>query len=241
MKRYLLLGASLLCCQLLTAQHRQDVIYFKNGSVIRGHIFSTGGGNIRIENRVKDTLVFTSEEVLRIVQEKVRPKISEHGFYNINEAGMQFSDRKGLVLRCIAGYRFAYQWQVGAGIGLDDYQIRSAPVFADIRYDFSRDDRTFFVNGAAGISMPWPTDNQSGIYGRKQPEKKLPGVYVHGGVGYKFRWKNNDAFHFSAGYSYAAMKTKYAILDWQTGRDLGTYTTYNYTFSRVTVLIGFTF
>lgn len=221
------------------AQHMRDVVYLKNGGVIRGVVIATTDSTIKMENRIRDTLVFAASEVANIIQEKVMPKISAHGFYVISEVGGQFSGDKGLVIRCIPGYRFAYQWQAGAGIGLDDYQMRSAPVFADLRYDFSRHDRTFFVYSGAGAAFPWPSDKQ--LINMMEPDKKEAGFYLHAGLGYKLRWLYNDAFHVSAGYSQTAMKLKYAIRDWSTGEPLGTYTTYNYSFNRVTITVGCTF
>ncbi|WP_343670330.1 hypothetical protein [Chitinophaga sp.] len=240
MKYILLLCAGLLLMQVLTAQQKLDVLYFKNGSVIRGHIFSTENGVVKMENRIKDTLVFSRAEMDSVKQEKVHPKITPDGFYNIDEAGLQFSDRKGSVWRCIVGYRFAYQYQVGVGIGLDDYQARSVPVFGDLRYDFSKAERTFFSYAGAGKAIPWLTRKQWGLQNSKEPDKNIAGTYVHAGLGYKFRWRYNSSFHISAGYAYAAFKTKNAILDWQTQAPLGTFTTTDYSFSRVTVMMGIT-
>jgi len=240
MKYILLLCAGLLAMQGLTAQRKLDVLYFKNGSVIRGHIFSTENGVLKIENRVKDTLVFNRAEMDSVKQEKVYPKIATNGFYNIDEAGLQFSDKKGSVWRCIAGYRFAYQYQIGVGIGLDDYQARSVPVFGDLRYDFSKEERTFFSYAGAGKAIPWLTRKQWSLQNSREPDQNVAGTYIHAGLGYKFRWRYNSSFHLSAGYAHAAFKTKTAVLDWQTQRPLGTFTTTDYTFNRVTVMMGIT-
>ncbi|RFM34500.1 hypothetical protein [Chitinophaga silvisoli] len=240
MKYILLLCAGLLLMQGLTAQQKLDVLYFKNGSVIRGHIFETAHETIKLENRVKDTLVINKSELDSTKQEIVAPKITPHGFYNIDEGGLQFSDRKGSVWRCIVGYRFAYQYQVGVGIGLDDYQARSVPVFGDFRYDFNKAERTFFAYAGAGKALPWLTKNQWQLQNSREPDENVAGTYTHAGLGYKFRWQHNSAFHISAGYSYAAFKTKNAILDWTTQQPLGTFTTTEYSFSRVTVMVGIT-
>jgi hypothetical protein len=226
--------------QGLRAQRKMDVLYFKNGSVIRGHIFSNELGVVKIENRVKDTLVFNSSEMDSIKQEKVYPKITPNGFYNIDEGGLQISDRKGSVWRCIAGYRFAYQYQVGVGIGLDDYQARSVPVFADFRYDFSKEERTFFSYAGGGIAFPWLTRKQWSKQNSSEPDKNIPGEYVHAGLGYKFRWRYNSSMHISVGYSHAAFKTKTSLIDWTTRQPTGNFTTTDYSFSRLTVMIGLT-
>lgn len=240
MKYILLLCAALLTMQGLTAQRKLDVLYFKNGSVIRGHIFLNKEGVVKIENRVKDTLVFSSSEMDSIKQEQVYPTITSNGFYNIDEGGLQISDRKGSVWRCIVGYRFAYQYQVGVGIGLDDYQARSVPVFGDFRYDFSKAERTFFSYAGGGMAFPWLTRKQWGAQNTKEPDKNIAGAYVHAGVGYKFRWRYNSSLHISAGYSHAAFKTKNELIDWTTRQPLGIFSTTDYSFNRVTVMMGLT-
>lgn len=216
-----------------------DVLYLKNGSVIKGTLISRDAGTVRLENRLQDTLVYPAADVDRITRVPRPLKVSREGFYNISEAGIQFSGDKGLLLRTIVGYRFAWLWQAGAGIGLDDYTMRSVPVFADFRYDFSRKDLTPFVYAGAGISIPWPSAEQ--LPGSHRAEKKIPGLYVHAGLGYKIRLPGSHAIHFAVGYSLANMKTRDPIRDWRTGEPLGTYTTNNYSYNRVTISAGFAF
>lgn len=240
MKYILLLCVALLSMQGLTAQRKLDVLYFKSGSVIRGHIFSNENGVVKMENRVKDTLVFKEGEIDSIKQEKVHPRISSNGFYNIDEGGLQLSERKGSVWRCIAGYRFAYQYQVGVGIGLDDYQARSVPVFGDLRYDFSRAERTFFSYAGGGKALPWLTRKQWSSQNSREPDKNVAGAYVHAGLGYKFRWRYNSSLHISAGYSHAAFKTRTSIIDWPTQQPTGNFSTTDYSFNRLTLMMGVT-
>jgi|GEM_PF-1117722 len=221
------------------SKHHWDVLYLKNGSVIHGTVLAYDSATIRMENQVKDTLVYPVQDVARVARMPRPLLVSRQGVYGIMEAGVQFSGDEGLVLRAIAGYRFAWQWQGGIGIGLDDYELRSVPVFADIRYDFSRKTHSLFTYAGAGISMPWPSSEQ--LVRNEDPEKKIPGLYVHAGLGYKIRSGHNNSLHLSAGYSYASMTTKYPIRNWTTGEPLGTYTTYNYSYNRVTITLGYSF
>lgn len=161
------------------------------------------------------------------------------GFYNIDEVGIQFSDKKGLVLRAIGGYRFNSHLQAGVGVGLDDYTLRSVPVFGDVRYDLNGTKNTFFAYGGAGISFPWITSNQFPGYYGKHPDKTVPGFYGHAGIGYKIRTGKND-FHIAVGYSRAAMKLKYeSVAIWPQPVLLG-YTSYEYKFNRISIVAGIT-
>ncbi|HEY1166969.1 MAG TPA: hypothetical protein VGE90_17460 [Chitinophaga sp.] len=209
-----------------------DVIYLKNGSVIKGTIIDSSATGVKLENRIQDTLVYAAREVERITRVPRPSKISQKGFYGIMEAGVQFAADQGAVLRAIAGYRFHWQWQTGIGIGLDDYSVQSVPVFADIRYDFSRKSTTLFAYGGAGVSQPWPTTKQRELPG--EPGKKTPGFYAHAGLGYKIRLGHNNSFHISAGYAHADMKLEYPA-----GRESNF--TYNYSYNRVTILLGYSF
>jgi hypothetical protein len=209
-----------------------DVIYLKNGSVIKGTIIDSNATGIKLENRIQDTLVFSAQEIANTGRALKPLKISRHGFYGMMEAGVQFGDTQGAVLRAIAGYRFGWQWQTGIGIGLDDYSVRSAPVFGDIRYDFSRKDKTLFAYGGAGVSIPWPTRSQSPVW--YPPSEKNAGLYLHTGLGYKIRLEHNHSMHISAGYAHAQMSLKYP-----TGSE--TYSSYNYSYNRVTILLGYSF
>lgn len=168
-----------------------------------------------------------------------KKKTGSNGLYNINEIGVQFSDAKGLVLRAIGGYHFAGHFQVGAGIGLDDYTVRSVPLFADFRYNLNSTPNTFFAYSGAGVSMPWPTHTQYPDYYDKKPDKTSPGLYTHVGLGYKTRF-GQHAFHIAAGYTHAAVKLKY--IPWTIMPEPApvTYITYEYKFNRVSIVAGIT-
>jgi sRNA-binding regulator protein Hfq len=214
------------------SQQYWDVLYLKNGSVIRGNIIDSNAATITLENRIQDTLVYAAQEVERTGRTPRPLKVSAQGFYGTMEAGIQFNETQGAVLRAIAGYRFGWQWQMGVGIGLDDYTVRSAPVFCDIRYDFSRKDKTLFMYGGAGAVIPWPTKTQR--EGGTDPSKKIPGFYLHTGLGYKIRLEHNHSMHISAGYAHSEMSLRYPA-GWPS------YFTYNYSYNRVTILLGYSF
>jgi hypothetical protein len=245
MNNYLkiLLLAGLFCLPVSMANAQQkppraqkqaywDVIYLKNGSVIKGNIIDSSATAIKLENRIQDTLVYSAQEIAGTGRVPKPLKVSRQGFYGMMEAGIQLGDSQGAVLRAIAGYRLGWQLQTGIGIGLDDYSIRSAPVFGDIRYDFSRKDRTLFAYGGAGVSIPWPTRKQLPLW--YAPIKKDPGLYLHTGLGYKIRMEHSHSVHISAGYAHTEMSLKYPA-----GNE--TYSTFNYSYNRVTILLGYTF
>ena len=60
-----------------------DVLYLKNGSVIKGTIIDSSAAGVKLENRIQDTLVYSAQEVERITRVPRPLKISRKGFYGI--------------------------------------------------------------------------------------------------------------------------------------------------------------
>ncbi|CAL1518786.1 hypothetical protein [Chitinophaga sp. MM2321] len=167
--------------------------------------------------------------------------LSRHGFYNINEVGVTISDDAGVLAKFILGYRFAYKWQVGLGIGLDAYRLRSAPLFTDLRYDFSTKKTTFFLYGGAGVAIPWLTEKQWSQPYRGKPDRTDAGLYSQAGVGYKFRWDNRNSIHVAVGFSHTAMKQQYSLSFYEpAGPPKLDYEVYDYKFTRLNISFGLT-
>ncbi|MDX2000833.1 MAG: hypothetical protein SFW35_00245 [Chitinophagales bacterium] len=137
----------LLLTLAVSAQKLEDVVYLKNGSVIRGTILEQQPeGNIKISIMGGSVLVYKMEEVDRIVKEEVlstsKPKkdifIHHRGFLHQTQLGTMMASKDGYGLQAgfnlqtVNGYRVFPQLYVGAGVGLDIYkyyQETYLPVF----------------------------------------------------------------------------------------------------------------
>lgn len=133
------------------------------------------------------------------------------------------------------------KWFVGLGAGIDYYQYRSVPVFADVRYELGKKKNRFFMYTDAGINCSWVAEvykdwdwNSSSDFSN--------GLYTDSGVGLNAYFKNGNAFVVSLGYSHKAIKETTERVVWIGGSQQQTVTEINnYRFNRVMVKLGFRF
>lgn len=160
MKKILLSVVVLLFPVLLLAQTR-DVVYLKNGNVVKGIITqSKSNGDITIVTENGKTLNYTQFDVREVKQERVTETPRNHqqeytsfedqtkgyffaaelsGGVTLNEGGTGFPIQLGVV----NGYRFCEFLAVGVGLGAryyaknDDIRARSSewafPIYVDVR------------------------------------------------------------------------------------------------------------
>lgn len=98
------------------------------------------------------------------------------------------------------------KWFGGAGIGLDQYNFKSIPVFLDGRFHFGKT-MSAFVYGNGGYNFPYK--NKSGIDNFfKTTDKFYGGLYIDAGVGYRVRLNSSHRLQMSAGYSQKNIRNK---------------------------------
>ena len=130
----------------------------------------------------------------------------------------------------------------GLGLGLDYYQYRSVPVFADVRYELGEKRNKFFVYGNAGINCSWVQDeflDEPVIWNGNRSNNFKNGFYSDAGIGLNAGFKNGNAFILSLGYSRKTMEEKITYDDWRTGNSQTDVNTYR--FNRVLLKAGFRF
>jgi hypothetical protein len=130
----------------------------------------------------------------------------------------------------------------GIGIGLDYYQYRSIPVFADVRYEMGKKRNKFFAYGNAGINCSWVQQEfleEPVIWNGNRSNNFKNGFYSDAGIGLVAGFKNGNAFILSLGYSRKTMEEKITYDDWRTGDPQTDINTYR--FNRVIVKAGFRF
>lgn len=133
----------------LFAQNMDDVLYLKNGSVIRGIIIEqVPNESLKIQTYDGNIFVYKMEEVLKITKESpiVQRKIGgakkgdfnkPDGYFGLLEIGYATPTRLGVTV--INGYRIVPQFAIGVGIGLQGYigyGEMTIPLFVHLRSDF---------------------------------------------------------------------------------------------------------
>lgn len=96
----------------------------------------------------------------------------------------------------------------GVGVGIDYYRFRSIPLFFDLRHEFGKGRRNFFVYGDLGYNFDWLTEKNKEIYYFSSTSKYKGGIYYDAGIGYKISFKNKDALLISTGYSMKRIKNE---------------------------------
>ncbi|MDR0332749.1 MAG: hypothetical protein LBI15_04725 [Dysgonamonadaceae bacterium] len=162
MRNFLFLFLLLAIPTLLSAQHFEDVVYLKNGSVIRGVIIEqVPNVSIKIQSREGNIFAYRMDEIERFTKEVItgtrnsgnvrnnnvgeRPTFNKpRGYMGTIELGSGFVDGTDITnvsLSVVNGYRFLPQFALGLGVGIENfngykYTGNSVPIFLHLRSDF---------------------------------------------------------------------------------------------------------
>jgi hypothetical protein len=110
-------------------------------------------------------LFFSLIVTCSFAQEKVKVPVEKPSrFQTIIQGGLLAgSSTESFALQTINGFRFG-NWYAGVGAGLDFYMQRGVPLFADVRYHFSSQRKSFFIYTDAGVHVPWIKKKRSTQY-----------------------------------------------------------------------------
>lgn len=200
--------------------NKQEVVYLKNGGIIRGTILEyIPNQKLIIKSDANNTYTFDATEIDRIEQEAAPTKrrdvsIKQSGYYNATQVGIALGktdiewqqDPLNATLRTINGYQFNPRLAVGLGVGLDWYpEYRTYPIFVDVRGDVlpaSKVTPIYYANvGYAAGSL---SSQQWGMsdYKFKGGTMAMVGTGVKAHLG-------NIAWVFDVGYKFQQIKDSY--------------------------------
>ena len=215
MKKLLLLCALLGYSVLSMAQSYREVVYLKNGSVIKGIIIEqvpreslkikTADGSLFVY-QMDEVAKITKEEVVSSENEKAKPIRSiNRGYKGFVDIGSGFSVNDGqnsvFSFHTSHGYQFNPYFYLGGGLGLDFYAYPDIielwlPIFLDFRVDFLDKRFTPYFDLKLGSYLN-PSFGVSYMVGKK--------VALNFGVGYTMSVLYNAPRHsllFRAGISF---------------------------------------
>lgn len=224
----------------LYAQSKEDVVYMKNGSILRGKVIENiTGVQTSIEIVGRNIIVIPDSAVKMVlmdqaVQSKDRVNsaskvemLSNVSFYggSKNSGGFTF----------ITSYRFPFRMSVGAGIGTEWFDHQQIPFIADVKYSFLQGSWSPYVYAQGGYAVPLSKKIEgdwSEYYG---------GALAGTGAGMRFNFSNRNALVFSLGYRYQKTKTITGLYPWYSSYP-SQYETIRYdTYNRLTFSFGFLF
>jgi len=211
MKKYLaLIVFALLTTVAYSQSNYQDVVYLKNGSIIRGVIIEqVPNKSIKIETADGSVFVYQMEEIEKFTKEPYKHKGgysnnslgSESGYKGIVEIGYEIGvgdwgmDR--IKLSFINGYQINKFFSLGFGTGLRYYSEAEAaiiPFFADFRSNFMDNKVSPYLSLGVGYSFNATNDF------------KGAGFLLNPTVGVSFKLSNKSSMNVGLGYEMQYMK-----------------------------------
>lgn len=215
-KLTLVLSALLLLMNMIYAQKsRKDVVYLKNGSVIKGQIINTfPTGQVQIKKGDNSYQVFEPTQFDSIsTVNRIHPS-----YFNLTEVGILAGNSNNkyaaqFSLMNISGWQFKKHFSMGAGAGVEFFSETYLPVVADLRYSFILHRMNPFFGLQTGYSFAITKPDSAFMYYSDQvlnpvgnPPGKYVGVRANGGflfnpfVGFCTALGENLALSFSVGY-----------------------------------------
>ena len=226
------------------AQKKEDVIYLRDGSIIRGIIQKNCTHNkISILNHAGDTWVFDTNKVDSVLNEKPFEykalMFNQNGFeFNINGVFLfrttENAIGKSVIpgINLLYGYKFNPYFSSGIGVGLEFYDQMEIPFFAELRLRWLN--RTFSPLTLFKAGYTVPAENKSDDWEYKY---KSHGGYTYTiGLGIDRILDNNTSFIIS--FSYHHQKLDYSLTplnEWLQERERSEI------FSRFQLTLGYCF
>lgn len=160
MKKILFLALVLLStlCIDLNAQNTTDLLYLKNGSIIKGEIVEViPDESIKIETAA-GTFVYKIDEVLKTEKtavEKNRQKKNFNkpkGYFGHASLSLPYFTTG---INIINGYRFCPQFAMGVGIGFETYgyYFIGIPIYLHLRSDFLNNHVSPYLSVDVGVKL----------------------------------------------------------------------------------------
>lgn len=224
----------------------QDVVYLKNGSIIRGMIIEqVPNKSLKIQTADRSVFVYSLEEIEKYTKELVEPESSPNkssfkndnsglkaGYRGTVEVGYQLGvgdfglDR--LKMNIINAYQLSPYFSLGIGTGLRFYYDADAaliPVFADFRAYVLNHKVSPYLSLGAGYSFN-ATNNLDGV-----------GIFLNPAAGVSFKVSKKSSMNIGLGYEMQRMDFFF----------YGYYNNYPYTYSSlensgaISLTAGFSF
>ncbi|MDY4789135.1 MAG: hypothetical protein SO179_01015 [Bacteroidales bacterium] len=218
MKKYLaLLLFALITTVSFGQSNYQDVVYLKNGSIIKGTIIEqVPNKSIKIETADRSVFAYQMDEIEKLTKEVIQGKSGgslsnsglQSGYKGIVELGYQIGtgdygmDR--LKLNIINGYQINPYFSLGFGTGLRYYFDAEAaliPVFADFRANFMNNKISPYLSLGVGYSFD-ATNDFEGV-----------GFLLNPTVGVSFKVSDKSAMNVGLGYEMQKMDFYYYYYD----------------------------
>ncbi len=222
----------------LYAQSSEDVVYLKNGSILRGKVIENVTGVRTSIEIIGHNLIVIPDSAVKMIlmDQKSSTGVRENAAGPLEvSANVSFygGEQRSGGFTFIPSYRFPFRLAVGAGIGVEWFDHQQIPFFADAKYSFLKGSWSPYVYAQGGYSIPMTKSNDgdyADYYG---------GAMAGIGGGLRFDFSKHNALIFSLGYRYQKTKTVMGYYPWMSSMQSETtrYDEYN----RLAFSFGFLF
>jgi len=219
MKHLFFILLSILFSSYVKAQSNyQEVVYLKNGSIIRGIIIEQiPNVALKIQTADKSVWVYEFDEIEKIAKEEIpaeKKAYTEKEKFEIREKGFASTIRGGIFASAIGytysatasiGYQFNKKYSLTIGSGIFG-GTKIIPIFLMNRINFIDG----IVTPTLGIELGYTyIDGSSGHY---------DSGYINPSIGLKLRMSKNSSWVFDFGYRYWNISnSSINMLSFQTG------------------------
>lgn len=142
-------------------------------------------------------------------------------------------------------------WHFGLGAGIDYYEMRSMPLFSDVRYHFGKEQK-IFTYANVGYNFSWVQDTHDPrfiIPPSSNTVKQTDGLYTDIGIGYAIKIGKRNSLLMSTGFSVKQMGEEYHLLPYSSwvwpsstpwiNPESTTVRKFDYTFKRVCFKVAY--
>jgi hypothetical protein len=199
-----------------SAQRRtEDVLYLKNGSILRGKINELNADTISIEILGGSVFVFPASEAKGISREKKLTRYKQSGYLFVLETGILAGrspsnnanranqSLNSFTLQCVNGHTFRPELALGIGAGIDSYQnFTTMPVYLRLTGSFPQIHKQFspmyILDGGYGFYSRFFNSNTGGFMN----PTGYGGLMINPAAGVRIRLGNSSSFILNAGYRF---------------------------------------
>ncbi len=239
-----LLFVAFFCPALQAQKNALDVVYLKNGSIIRGKLVSQGNDSIKIETCCRNLFVFSNSEVMRLTFEPSSGTIrmnsesnSQKGFYSYSTIGLlagksEVMDAPGISLNSFVGYGFTNSAAIALGLGYEVLHTDIIPLKLGFKYELTQRDNSPVIMFSAGYSFPLDEEKKEEYINYTYNGGLNAGIDI-GICSYR---SAHRAFTITIGYQYQRLTEKVSNEYWYNQTEINTYD-----FNKLAIRIGFLF
>ncbi len=207
MKSAIIAGLILLGPVLLFGQsNTEDVVYLKDGGVLRGSILELNEGEfLKIETIGRNVFVVMMDEVEEIASEKIpdQTHYKESGY--INRTGFEVlraKENSTIRLYTVNGVQLTSRFAAGVGIGLTPYDdpLTLLPFFLDLNYRLHKSNVSPYLFLKAGYNFSIYHDDEAELDRHSGGLIFNPGAGVQVNLGSGFGWYINAGYNIDNSY-----------------------------------------